>query len=97
MNPLLRSTIVEQLQHLANLVFTLHKDTLDHKEHNELGFAWISLKEARDAISGERVCDGTAKAGSVLGSIKSKAKARAPRLNGKLGGRPKKKKRPITK
>jgi hypothetical protein len=33
----------------------------------------------------------------ALGSMRSPAKARASRLNGKLGGRPKNKKRPITK
>lgn len=36
-------------------------------------------------------CKHVLKVGALLGSIKSKAKSAASRVNGKLGGRPRKK------
>jgi hypothetical protein len=53
MNKVITDEMVAQLSKLEKLLFSLHRDESDAVAYNQLGYAWISLKQAREAILGE--------------------------------------------
>lgn len=52
MNTVITGEIISQLSKLEKLLFSLHRDEGDTKAYNELGYAWISVKQARQAMAG---------------------------------------------
>lgn len=53
LNRNIEDAIISQLAQLEKLLFSLHRDESDAKAYNELGYAWISVKQARQAVAGD--------------------------------------------
>ena len=53
MNKVITDEIQSQLGQLEKLLFSLHRDESDPKAYNQLGYAWISVKQARQAVAGD--------------------------------------------
>jgi hypothetical protein len=48
----IKAKIIQQLDEVETLLFPHHRDSIDTREFNELGYAWMSVKQARDAMQG---------------------------------------------
>ena len=57
MNPAIKPKIIAQLSEMEALLFSLHRTT-EGREHNELGYAYMSVREARQAVEGHLPADG---------------------------------------
>jgi len=57
MHPLIKDHIIKELTAMENRLFLLHRDADNGDEKNRLGVAWISVKEARTALTLESLSD----------------------------------------